>query len=142
MSKLPKKKKLTPIKKTAWSWFSKYIRLRDCIKTTGTKEECVCITCGKKYPFKVINAGHFIPGRNSQVLFDEEQVNGQCPRCNMIGGMWSEYLEYMISEYGEGKVWEMRRKHNDIKLYTYEDYKEISKVYREKYRKLMDLDLN
>lgn len=142
MSKLPKKKKLTPIKKTAWSWFSKYIRLRDCIKTTNTKEECECVTCGNRYPFKVINAGHFIPGRNNNVLFDEEQVHGQCPKCNMTGGSWSEYLTFMEDEYGKKRVKEMRATHNDIKIYSYEDYKEISKIYREKYHKLMDLDLN
>jgi hypothetical protein len=137
MGKLPKKPKISSAKRTAWTYFSKYIRLRDSIVTTGTTTECECITCGNRYPITVINAGHFIPGRNNAVLFDERQVHGQCPRCNMSGGMWSEYLDFMISEYGEEAVKVMRATHNNIKLYTVEDLKAISKQYREKYEALL-----
>lgn len=72
------KQNITKLKKTAWQEFSKWIRLRDCVKTTGDTESGVCITCGKLIPFKQSQAGHFIAGRTNAVLFDEDIVHLQC----------------------------------------------------------------
>lgn len=48
-NKKPKSKVQTsPIDKDearAWTWFSKFVRLRDCIWTTGTKEVFKCCSC-------------------------------------------------------------------------------------------------
>jgi hypothetical protein len=74
------KKRTSPkvMKAKAWKMFSTYIRLRDCLKTTGTLDKGVCITCGKLCDFKELQAGHYIGGRGNSVLFDEKIVNGQC----------------------------------------------------------------
>lgn len=59
----------------------------------------MCITCGLKYPFKKLQAGHFIPGRTDAILFDAVQVNAQCYRCNKLHqGVWHKYYLFMLSE--------------------------------------------
>lgn len=65
-------------KNRAWKWFSLYIRARDCIKTTGSISRGKCVTCGKEFNFKDLQAGHFVQGRNNAVLFNELGVNAQC----------------------------------------------------------------
>jgi len=57
--------------------------LRDCLKTTGTKDWGHCVTCGKLYPYKKLQAGHFTSGRADAVLFEESGIHAQCYRCNI-----------------------------------------------------------
>ena len=79
--KKSKKKGVKYWKKRAWDAFSKYIRLRDAIETTGTKETLLCCSCGKPYPAfgkGCAQAGHFVPGRTHSLLFRENGVSGQC----------------------------------------------------------------
>ena len=87
---------ISKAKKKAWEWFSKYIRLRDALLTTGTKDRARCITCNKEYPaFGVgcLQAGHFIPGRANAVLYNEDACYAQCYNCNInLGGNWPEYI--------------------------------------------------
>lgn len=87
------------LKGKAWSSFSKYIRLRDSIKTTGTTTHCVCYTCKKTEPLKKIQAGHLSTGRNDDVLFDEDYVRGQCVACNVFcKGRQGDFAIEMIKE--------------------------------------------
>lgn len=125
---------VTRAKKKAWDMFSKYIRLRDAIETTGTKTHALCITCGRRYPiFGVgcLQAGHFIPGRKNAVLIDEIGVNAQCYVCNTrLKGSWVEYEAALIKKYGHDIVEELKSKKTttvQIKAYqwieVYEEYK-------------------
>lgn len=94
----------------AWLWkiFSQYIRLRDCIKTLGAVDRGKCVTCGRIYPFKKLQAGHFVPGRTRAVLFDERCVHAQCYRCNVVlGGNWPPYYRFMQQEYGQKIIEEL-----------------------------------
>jgi len=88
----------------AWAEFSKYIRIRDALRTTGGIEHAVCCSCGKIYPaFGVgcLQAGHFIPGRKSSILFCELGCHGQCYNCNMrLKGNWPPYYDFMVNKYG------------------------------------------
>ena len=133
--------KTTPRTK-AWAAFSAYIRARDAIKTTGSIDYCVCVTCGRTKPtFGVgcIQAGHFVPGRTNAILFDEECVNGQCYGCNCgQGGMWVEYEDVMIERYGVEKVDEMKRRKHKTVQYKASDYKEIELKYKQKLKDLQD----
>ena len=91
-----------------WPTFSQYIRLRDCIKTTGTVSHGRCRTCGRTYEFKKLQAGHFIPGRTRGVLFDERCVHIQCYRCNrVIKEVWPPYYRFMQQEYGQEIIEEL-----------------------------------
>ena len=62
----PRKEKL---KGQVWDLFSKYVRLRDCLETTGSIKRGKCFTCSKELPFNELQAGHFISGRHNANLF-------------------------------------------------------------------------
>jgi hypothetical protein len=136
------KKKRSVIKKRAWGWFSKYIRARDCLATTGDINRGVCVTCGEEFPFNKLQAGHCLGGRNDTILFDEELVNAQCENCNrsaMYGGLDGNYGEYhiwFVEKYGmesfKEKVFISKQ---DGKISTPE-LEEISDKYRIKYNEL------
>jgi len=98
---------ITDWKEHLWKVFSKYIRLRDCIKTTKTTTEGRCVTCGKIFPISKLQAGHFIPGRMDSILFDEDCVHTQCYRCNCILNTWPEYYRWMQSVYGQEVIEQM-----------------------------------
>lgn len=96
---LPTKKKA---KAKAWKAFSKFIRLRDCILTTGTKEEGVCYTCGKTFPIGKLQAGHLVHGRTNGVLFDEYIVKAQCYQCNIPrGGEQAKFFIHAVEEHSK-----------------------------------------
>lgn len=143
-TKLPKKK-ITAIRKTAWGWFSKYTRLRDCLLTTGTTDYCLCVTCGEKTHWNKLHAGHAIGGRNNTILFDERLVNGQCYTCNMpedmggLGGNYARYHIWYIETYGYAEFREKEILSRQVIKYTYEELKEISDKYRQKYRELLEV---
>jgi len=87
-----------------WTEFSKYIRIRDALRTTGGIEMAVCCTCGKIYPAfgkGCIQAGHFIPGRMSSILFCELGCHAQCYNCNLrLKGNWPPYHAFIVTKYG------------------------------------------
>jgi len=91
-----------------WKKFSEYIRLRDCIKTTGTIWKGACRTCGRVYRFEKLQAGHFIPGRTRAILFDEKCVHIQCWRCNhKLQGAWPPFYRFMQQTYGQEVIEEL-----------------------------------
>jgi len=99
MAKIKKPKQVK--KDTVWKYFSRYIRTRDCIATTGTLNRGRCITCGQVFDFKDLQAGHAIPGRHNSILYDEELVNAQCKFCNGYGGgRYAEYASWFVRKYG------------------------------------------
>jgi len=65
-------------KEACWKAFSKYIRTRDCIRFGNSLTDGMCVTCKRTYPFKKLQAGHFIQGRGNSVLLDERLVYSQC----------------------------------------------------------------
>ena len=121
---------LTGKRKKAWTAFSKFIRLRDAIATTGTTDSCKCVTCGREYPVHKMHAGHFFPGRSDAVLFDEKGVNAQCYRCNiMLQGVWPAYYRVMKERYGQDwietgiETWAMNNdSYSDTELEGMESY--------------------
>lgn len=100
MHKLAKKK--TAAHNTCWTNFSRYIRLRDAIATTGTTTHAKCITCGRILPIGELEAGHMIPGRTNGILFDETMVFAQCNPCNGEGGGERQaFKKIMVARNGE-----------------------------------------
>jgi hypothetical protein len=114
---LPKRKRrkskdewtITDWEKWLWPIFSNYIRIRDCLITTGTTWKAACVTCGKIYRLgKQLQAGHFIPGRTRAILFDERCVHAQCYRCNhKLQGNWPPYYRFMQKVYGQNVIEEL-----------------------------------
>jgi hypothetical protein len=91
-------------KAKAWREFARYIKLRDSIQTTGTKTDCICVTCGKRVSGSNLHAGHAIGGRGNSILLDPDIVHGQCSGCNITGN-YGAYSIYMIKTYGL-EMWE------------------------------------
>lgn len=127
-----KSRAISTAKGNAWRAFSRFIRLRDCIRTTGDTEWGVCITCGKRVSFKGSQAGHFIAGRTNAILFDEDIVHLQCYSCNVCNH--GEQLEYYYAMqklgYTEDEITKMRQQRNVQQKYTADDYDEIALRYK------------
>lgn len=121
------------LKKKVWKWFSWYIRLRDCLKTTNTLHHGLCYTCGRDYPLTKLQAGHFLAGRSGSVLFQEEQVHAQCMVCNVWNhGDFPTYQEKMRSEYGTEKVEQMIRDRHNIHKWTKSELLDLELKYKNK----------
>lgn len=104
--KEPKRKGVSYYKNKAWKEFSRYVRFRDCLATTGTFTNGRCVTCGKLFPFEELQAGHGIGKRNNSILLDEQLVNAQCRSCNFYGnGEYAKYSVWFIKKYGL-ELWE------------------------------------
>jgi hypothetical protein len=136
--KKKKVKTLSKAKKECWTEFSKYIRLRDCLKTTGTTESGICVSCGKVCKFKKLQAGHFIPGRHNGNLFSERFVNAQCWQCNapaFLGGKNGNALAYrraMIKMYGESAEEEAEAEARVVRQFKVFELEEIKNYYKQK----------
>ena len=127
-----------PKKDTALRHFSRYIRIRDALKTTGSKTHAKCITCGAVQRIEDMDAGHALAGRNNAILFSEDLCHAQCRICNRFhGGMREEYQAILIAEHGPGKweEWEAL-KHAHVK-FAQADYEELAAKYRQKTKELM-----
>lgn len=60
--------------------FNRYIRHRD-----SSNGYFVCISCGVENPVSRMNAGHYVPVKNSSLLrFNEWNTNGECVSCNLF----------------------------------------------------------
>jgi len=129
--KTAKKRSISKLKKDLWKLFSMYIRKRDCLKTTGCSSWGLCITCGKRYHFKLLQAGHFIAGRNNSILFNEEATHAQCYNCNInLRGNTLIYRKKIIDLYGEG--YDETLEQIGSRLLQFKDYELIDKI--EKYK--------
>ena len=130
------KKKPVSIRKLkgrVWALFSQYIRTRDCFRTTGCSSFGLCITCGKRYHFKLLQAGHFISGRHNANLFSERGTNAQCYNCNInLRGNTLEYRRKIIELYGEGADLELEEEARQIRKYTISDLEALEASLKER----------
>lgn len=119
--------------KKVWATFSRYIRLRDAIKTTGEPYELACVTCSRRVPIKESDAGHFQPRRWKATLYHEQNVHGQCKACNnkdwnqgeqykhgkaidrMYGDGTADHLEALSRELKQFKVYELEELYDEFK---------------------------
>jgi len=128
---------LSSAKKRAWRYFSKYIRLRDALKTTGDINYCKCFTCGRIESIKNMDAGHFVSRRFNSTLFDERNVNSQCTYCNTFqAGNQLEYRRQLIKFYGEGIDTELEDKATETKKYSIPELEELIVELKEKIKTL------
>jgi hypothetical protein len=104
----PKGPTLSQAKRRAWTAFSRFVRLRDALETTGTTQAALCCTCGKEYPAfgkGCLQAGHFLPGRRWPNLLDERGCHAQCYVCNCrLKGNPAEYWLFMERHYGRDVI--------------------------------------
>ncbi len=125
------------LKGKAWQTFSRFIRLRDCLFTTGTKEYGKCITCGVTLQFNKLQAGHFIAGRHNANLFSEEGTHAQCRTCNILkSGAVLQYRRAIIDLYGDGYDEVLEREARVIKKFTPQDLIDLTEYYKKEITKL------
>ena len=100
-----KKTKTTgKLKKDAWDLLSKIVR-REHADEYGI---CDCVSCGDRYYWKDIQAGHFVDGRHGAILFDERGIFPQCVKCNLfLKGNKIPYTIFMLGTYGKPLVDEL-----------------------------------
>lgn len=92
-----KEPRLSALKKRAWFFFSKWVRMN----------EGNCITCGKAVEPAKANAGHYIDASICGVIlnFHPRNVHTQCVTCNLWKhGNKSSYRVKMVEFYGQAKV--------------------------------------
>ena len=137
---ITKKRKTTKqLKKEAWNLFSQYIRLRDCLRTTGCSSFGLCITCGKRYHFKLLQAGHFIPGRHNANLFNEKGCHAQCYNCNInLKGNTLEYRRQIIRLYGAGADEQLEAEDKIVKDLRAGELRELITHYKQEIEKLRE----
>lgn len=89
-----------PIEKgILWYFFSLFVRNRD-VKEYGT-----CISCGRTITVETSQAGHYAPAGSCgpELLFDEKNVNAECPHCNAWDDMHLVgYGRGLDTRYGSG----------------------------------------
>ena len=84
-----------------WEVFARYIKLRDCLRTTGTKTMGKCISCGKLHDLEDLQAGHFITRRAMSIRYHEKNVHAQCANCNgRLHGNVLHYADAIVRLYG------------------------------------------
>jgi len=138
-TKLRKSKKISvrKLKDRVWELCSQYIRMRDCLKTTGDIDYGHCITCGRFIRRTEAHAGHFISRSHSATLFDETNVHLQCPRCNLFcGGEPLKYRREIVRLYGEGYDLELEEKAMQEKHWTIVELEKLKEDFKKKIKKL------
>ncbi len=132
-----KKPTLSKVKKKLWAIFSEYIRKRDGLRTTGSTEWALCITCQKRYHYKLLQAGHFIAGRHNAGLFSERGTHAQCYNCNInLKGNTLEYRRRIIELYGLGVDIELENEADRIIQFTIPELEEKILYYKQEIKKL------
>lgn len=106
--------------------FNAYIRRRDSENGYFT-----CISCGKTLPIENMNAGHYVPQKNSSFLrFNEFNVNGECQYSNgfdefhLIG-----YRKNLINKIGQDMVDWLESNQRTIKKWTRTELNDIITKY-------------
>ena len=91
------------LEKLATKHFNAFIRWRDSREIEGA---FVCISCRELKPVAKMHAGHFYSAGHHPILqFDEENVHGQCHRCNThLHGNLNEYRMQLERKIGKERM--------------------------------------
>lgn len=135
-----KRKTIPQLKRTLDKVFSKYIRLRDALITTGTKTYARCITCKERKDIRYMDAGHFVGRGAGATRYDERNVHAQCKKCNMGGRptMHQDYEREMIKLYGKETVDEIIKLGKQPYHFNREWLEDQIKYYKNEYKEIKE----
>lgn len=107
--------------------FSRWVRLRHADEHGNT----TCWTCGKQDHYKNMHAGHFQSRMKYSTRWDEQNVQTQCPACNL----WNQGEQYRFgieldAHYGTGTANEITIRSNRTRKFTDAELKELIEKYR------------
>ena len=127
-----KKVSISKLKKKAWAQFSLWVRL------SASEHGLVqCVTCSAKKPYKEMQAGHWLPGRHNNVLFDERNVHPQCYHCNVgLKGNPIIYYHYMERTYGTPEMTNLELLDIQAKQFKPYELEAIYDIYKRKVNEL------
>ena len=104
--------------------FSQFVRLSNSIDGF-----CSCVTCGRVYEWKKIQAGHFISRQHYSVRWDERNVKPQCYGCNVMQqGRQYEFSKYLGQELSE----ELYLLSKQIRKFSEIELQELIEYYKNK----------
>jgi hypothetical protein len=108
--------------------FNKYVRERDSENGYFT-----CISCGKTLPIQQMNAGHYIPQKNSSLLrFNEYNVHGECISDNGFNEFHLiNYRKNLINKIGQEMVDWLEENQRTIKKWTRTELLDLIEKYGE-----------
>ena len=133
------KKSVPQSKKECWKAFSQFIRIRDCLRTTGTIAYGLCISCGKKFSYGELQAGHLVAGRHNANLFYERGCFAQCRGCNVfLHGNVLNYMDSIVRLYGIEAIAEIRENDKQAVRFNVIDLEEKKKYYLGKTKLLIE----
>ncbi len=115
------------------------IRLRDCLKTTGTTEWGDCYTCGKRLPYADLEAGHWKAASKNGTRFKEDNLRIQCSVCNDYrkgNGMRNVYEANLRKEIGNERVDRIVIQSHIPTKFTFEDLEIIRNYYKKRMEEL------
>ena len=139
MRTVPKPKRepsISSLKEKARHVFSRYIRMRDGLETTGSMEYSECFTCDNSLPIQELHAGHYIHNKNA-VFFHEKNVHAQCRACNYYrNGEPEKYKAHLIEKYGPGIITELEELSHPIKRWKRHELESLLGYYKEKIKKM------
>lgn len=118
-------------KAAAKFWCHKYIRYRD------RNERCIC--CGLPLGDD-FQAGHCLPsGQNSNLRYNEDNINGQRLQCNYYrGGDSGDYEKNLRMKIGDKRVDYLLANAGGVVKRTADDYRSIENEYKEKLKVLQE----
>ncbi len=129
-------KTISKLKKELDKIFSLYIRLRKATPQGMT----TCFTCGTQKHYKKMHAGHFMSRKHLSTRWNEDNVQVQCPKCNLFGQgeqyTFGKLLDVRIDEGTAENLEQLARTTTKIMRYEYED---MIKEYK---KKLKDVEAN
>lgn len=117
---------VSSLTKKAQVVFNRYIRERD-----SSNGYFVCIACGCEQPTSKMNAGHYVPVKNSsQLRFDEWNVNGECVGCNLFDQFHLVgYRKRLIDKIGLEAVVYLETQARGVHKWTKTELEEIIETY-------------
>lgn len=121
---------LSDYMKLAQIVFNKYIRIRDKDKP--------CISCGAKAGTYTLTAGHYFPGTNKNVTFNEDNLHGQCWfNCNSSkSGNLLEYRFGLLKKIGIERLEKLELEAKKTRKFSIDELKDLITVYKAKIKNL------
>ncbi len=127
---MPKKLTRSKIVKKLDAVFSQYIRLSN----TDKHGYCTCVTCGKKYFWKQIQAGHFMSRKHYSTRWLEDNVKPQCYGCNVM----QQGQQYKFSKYlGNNLSEELYNKSKEVIKFTTDELQDKITYYSEQIKNFL-----
>ncbi len=135
MLKTKTRKRKAPKQKTIAGLLEDAAVLLQKIRRIESADEfgmCACCSCGKRYHWKEMQGGHYIPRGKTATKIEEHNINPQCVSCNHFHKESAKcgYAIWMIETYGYNYVKWLEAESRKEKKYSRPELEEIIAGYK------------